>query len=79
MLKILDMKVPSDFRSFLKNGDNKTMMNIIEQATIEDKIKLGTRIIFFSNKDHCRRICEFLAVDEFSATPVACYFLKKNP
>ena len=57
------MKVPSDFRSFLKNGDNKTMMiNLIEQAIIEQAIieegkeRLERRVIFFLNKHHCRRI-----------------------
>ena len=48
ILKSQDMNVPSDFCSFLKNEDNKTMiLNIIEQAIIEDKIKLGTMIFFF--------------------------------
>ena len=58
ILKTPDMKVPSDFRSFLKNGDNKTMMiNLIEQAIIEEgKERLERRVIFFSNKHHCRRI-----------------------
>ena len=58
ILKSSDMKVPSDFCSFLKNGDNKTMMlNLIEQAIIEEsKERLERTVIFFSNKHHCRRI-----------------------
>ena len=53
-----DMKVPSDFFSFLKNGSNKVMLlNLLEQAIIEDKKRLGSRIVFYANKSHCTRIC----------------------
>ena len=65
-----DMKVPSDFFSFLKNGSNKVMqLNLLEQATIEDKKRLGSRIVFYSNKSHCTRICSSssIMVPEFAS------------
>ena len=30
---------------------------LIEQALNEDKHKLANRVLYFSNKDHCQRIC----------------------
>ena len=61
VIKSPNMKIPSDFSNFLKNGDNKTMLlNLIEMALIEDKNKLKDRILFYSNRDHCRMI----SVDE---------------
>ena len=65
-----DMKVPSDFFSFLKNGSNKVMLlNLLEQAIIEDKKWLGSRIVFYSNKSHCTRICSSssIMVPEFAS------------
>ena len=51
------MKVPSDFCSFLKNGDDKTMMlNLIEEAIIEEGKERLERRVIFSNKHHCRQI-----------------------
>ena len=57
VIKSPNMKIPSDFSNFLKNGDNKTMLlDLIDQALIEDKSKLKDRIIFHSNRDYCRMI-----------------------
>ena len=57
VIKSPNMKIPSDFSNVLKNGDNKTMLlDLIEQALIEDKSKLKDRIIFYSNRDYCRMI-----------------------
>ena len=57
IIKSPDMKVPYEFSDFLRNGDNKAMLlNLIEQALIEDSTKLIDRTIFYSNKDDCTRI-----------------------
>ena len=57
VIKSPNMKIPSDFSNFLKNGDNKTtLLDLIEQALIEDKSKLKDRIIFYSNREYCRMI-----------------------
>ena len=57
VIKSPNVKIPSEFFNFLKNRDNKTMLlDLIEQALIEDKSKLKDGIIFYSNRDYCRMI-----------------------
>ena len=57
VIQIPDMKVPSDFDNFLRNGDNKKMLlNLIEQSLIEGRKRLGTRKVYFSNAELCHVI-----------------------
>ena len=52
-----DMKVPSDFDNFLRNGDNKKMLlNLIEQPLIEGRKRIDTRKVYFSNTELCHVI-----------------------
>ena len=58
VLKHPDMKLPHDMTAFLRNRANKEMLfNLKEQALDEDKHNLAKRVLYFSNKDHCQRIC----------------------
>ena len=51
-----DMKLPSDFTTFMKNGENKTrLLQLIEQVIDEDKQQLGNRIVYFSAEYHCQK------------------------
>ena len=51
-----DMKIPSDFEAFLRNGENKeSLFNLIERSIIESKGDLQERTIFFSNKAQCSK------------------------
>ena len=53
-----DMKLPSDFATFMKNGENKTkFLQLIQQAIDEEKQQLGNRIVYFSGEYHCQKIC----------------------
>ena len=52
MLKRLDIKLPAEMASFL-NGSKKKIFNLIETALIQDKIKVGSKMMFFSNTNHC--------------------------
>ena len=53
------MKVPSDFSDFLKNGSNKEMLlDLLERSYIENKERLESKVVYFSNKEHCVRISQ---------------------
>ena len=53
-----DMKLPSDFTAFMKNGENKTrLLQLIPQVTDKDKQQLGNRIVCFSAEYPCQKIC----------------------
>lgn len=70
-----DMKVPHDFTSFLRNGENKEMLiNLIQKAIEEGRNDLSSKTIFFSNKSQCTKITrdevsviEYLASDHEEA------------
>ena len=52
-----DMKVPCDMPKFPKNGENKeSLFNLIERAIDESKQHLNKKVIYFSNRPHCRMI-----------------------
>ena len=49
---------PSDFTTFMKNGENKTrLLQLIQQVIDEDKQQLGNRTVYFSAEYHCQKIC----------------------
>ena len=53
-----DMKPPSDFTTFMKNGENKTrLLQLIQQVIDEEKQQLRHRIVYFSAEYHCQKIC----------------------
>ena len=57
------MKVPHNFTSFLRNGENKEMLfNIIQRAIEEGRKDLLGKTVFFSNKSLCTKI----GVDDIS-------------
>eukprot|EP00794_Sanderia_malayensis_P002237 gene2237-2552_t len=57
VLRTPDMKVPADFVTFLKNGDNKKMLfNLIQQSIEDDRHNLNDRVIYFSNATQCSKI-----------------------
>ena len=59
LLKSPDMKVPADMGNFFKNGVNKeNLVNLIETAFIQDKVKLESKTVFFSNANHCSKIIQ---------------------
>ena len=52
-----NMKVPYDFASFLRNGENKEMLfNVIQRAIEEGQSDLLGKTVFFSNKSQCTKI-----------------------
>eukprot|EP00794_Sanderia_malayensis_P020967 gene20967-biopygen15473 len=54
-----NMKVPYDFSSFLRNGDNKAMLfDLIQRAIEEGKSDLQGKTIFFSNEKNCTQVLE---------------------
>ena len=56
-LKGPDMKLPADMQSFLRNGTNKEMLfNLIEVELKEGKKKVGDKVIYFLNVNHCLKI-----------------------
>ena len=59
LLKSPDMKLPADMASFFKNGANKeNLFKLIETPFIHDKVKLGSKKMFFSNTNHCSKITQ---------------------
>ena len=59
MLKNPDMKLPAYMASFLKNGSNKeNLFNLTERAFIQDKVKLGSKTMFFSITNQCSKITQ---------------------
>ena len=55
-----DMKVPHDFSSFLRNGENKEMLfNLIQKAIEEGRNYLMGKTVFFSNKFQCTKISAY--------------------
>ncbi len=57
VLRTPDMKVPADFVTFLRNGDNKRMLfDLIQQSIKDDRHTLNDRVIYFSNAAQCTRI-----------------------
>ena len=53
------MKLPEDMQKFLRNGANKEMLfNLIEVALKEGKKKIGDKVIYFSNVNHCLKITQ---------------------
>eukprot|EP00794_Sanderia_malayensis_P012447 gene12447-13734_t len=52
-----DVKVPNDISGFLSNGENKErLFNLIMQMWMEEKYKLGKKVIYFSSKINCHLI-----------------------
>jgi hypothetical protein len=64
------MKVPYDFTSFLRNGENKEMLfNLIQKAIEEGRHDLSGKTFFFSNKSQCTKITrDEISVIEYSAS-----------
>ena len=53
------MKPPADMQSFLRNGGNKEMLfNLIDVELKEGKKKVGDKVIYFSNVNHCLKITQ---------------------
>ena len=51
------MKLPSDMADFLRNGQNKEMLfNLLKTAIIEEKMQLGDKTVYYSNKSWCTKI-----------------------
>ena len=64
-----DMKVPYDFTSFLRNGENKEMLfNLIQRAIEEGRSDLLGKTVFFSNKSQCT----IITVDDISVIEDLC-------
>ena len=56
------MKLPADMKSFLRNGANKeTLFNLIEVELKEGKKKVGDKVTYFSNVNHCLKISHHVA------------------
>ena len=56
------MKLPADMKSFLRNGANKeTLFNLIEVELKEGKKKVGHKVTYFSNVNHCLKISHHVA------------------
>ena len=56
------MKLPADMQKFLRNGaNNKMLFNLIEVALKEGKKKIGDKVIYFSNVNHCLKITQHQA------------------
>ena len=56
------MKPPADMQSFLRNGGNKEMLfNLIDVELKEGKKKVGDKVIYFSNVNHCLKITQHVA------------------
>ena len=56
------MKLPADMQSFLRNGANKeTLFNLTEIELQEGKKKVGDKVIYFSNVNHCLKINQHVA------------------
>ena len=56
------MKLPADMKSFLRNGANKeTLFNLIEVELKEGKKKVGNKVTYFSNVNHCLKISHHVA------------------
>ena len=56
------MKLPADMQSFLRNAANKeTLLNLIEVELKEGKKKVGDKVIYFSNVNHCLKITQHVA------------------
>ena len=53
VLRSPGMKIPSDFDDFLRSGEKRMLLDLIEQSLVEGREKLGPRKIFFSNVEHC--------------------------
>ncbi len=54
-----DMKVPYDFNSFLRNGENKEMLfDLLQLAIIEGRSQIFSRIVIISNKSQCTKVTE---------------------
>eukprot|EP00112_Aurelia_sp_Birch-Aquarium-sp1_P008666 Seg1960.8 transcript_id=Seg1960.8/GoldUCD/mRNA.D3Y31 product="GTPase-activating protein and VPS9 domain-containing protein 1" protein_id=Seg1960.8/GoldUCD/D3Y31 len=52
-----DVRVPSDFNKFLRNGDNKErMFQLIEEVWIQNAAQLGERTVFFARGSTCVKI-----------------------
>ena len=52
-----DMKVPYDFNSFLRNGENKEMLfDLLQLAIIQDRNQLVGRTVMISNKTQCTKV-----------------------
>ena len=59
ILKSPGMKLPADMQKFLRNGANKEMLfNLIEVALREGKKKIGDKVTYFSNVNHCLKITQ---------------------
>ena len=61
ILKSPDKKLPGDMQGFLgaNNGANKEMLlNLIKVALKKGKEKIGNKVIFFSNINHCLKITQ---------------------
>ena len=56
------MKLPADMQSFLRNSANKeTLFNLLEVELKEGKKKVGDKVIYFSNVNHCLKITQHVA------------------
>ena len=59
ILKSLDIKLPADMQSFLRNAANKEMLfYLIQVAPKEGNKKIGDKVIYFSNINHCLKITQ---------------------
>ena len=53
------MKLPADMQSFSSNGVNKEMLfKLIENSLKKGKKKIGDKVIYFSNVNHCLKITQ---------------------
>ena len=57
VLKSPDMKIPHDLIKFLSVGENKErLFNLILEGLTDEKDKLGSRVVYFSNIESCAKI-----------------------
>ena len=70
ILKSPDMKLPADMQEFLRNGVNKELLfNLIEVALKDGKKRIGDKVIYFSNVNHCLKITQheaFIVTEKLS-------------
>ena len=51
------IRLPSDFKRFLGNGDNKErLFEVIEEVLIDNRDLIGERVVYFARGSHCLKI-----------------------
>eukprot|EP00794_Sanderia_malayensis_P020850 gene20850-biopygen15376 len=84
IIKTPDIRIPSDFKKFLSNGENKErMFELLEDVWVDIAAEVGERIIYVARGGRCQRISgngnfivEGLATDHEEADTKIAYLAK---